>query len=84
MHKDSLNRNSFRAYPQNNKRLEGKMSALMKDIETKQPRTFAAEVYEAHEDVTAEGVKQMRDLAHQTLSNKKWKRIDGVGQRKIV
>lgn len=60
------------------------MSALMKDMETQQSRTFAVEVFDAHDDVTADGVRQMRDLAHEALSGKKWKRIDGVGHRKIV
>jgi hypothetical protein len=61
------------------------MSALLKDdtrIEKSMMDRYPPEVFKAHDDVTPEAVKIMRDRADLKLANKKWKKIDGVGQRK--
>lgn len=62
------------------------MSALRDErrLEERAADRFPPEVYDAHDDVTPEAVKFMRERAKVHLAGKTWKKIDGVGQRKTI
>uniref|UniRef100_A0A7C1NVF2 Uncharacterized protein n=1 Tax=Agrobacterium albertimagni TaxID=147266 RepID=A0A7C1NVF2_9HYPH len=63
------------------------MSALLKEetrVDVRPVNRFPAEVYNAHDDVTPEAVRVIRERADERLAGKKWKKIDGVGKRNVI